>query len=180
MIYNIDIDGVLRDFNNSLYRVYMKHFPDHEVSPVAKEWNLTHRYPLGKDIDKFIYEDYTEDIFLNADAVESGINFVNSLPKTHDIVQIVTANAGNSFLPTVKWLTKHNVYFDSIHFTKHKEWIRGDVLVDDKISNLVNARRAGMIAIAVTHPWNKAWDGPRVADCSEIRNVVSVVMKDIR
>jgi uncharacterized protein len=59
---------------------------------------------------------------------------------------------------TERWLESIGMPYDDLHcsFDKISRCIelRIDVLVDDSPVNIVKARRAGILAATITHPWN--------------------------
>jgi 5'(3')-deoxyribonucleotidase len=60
----------------------------------------------------------------------------------------------------VQWLTRHAPWFDLEHLIciKHKYLLRGDVLIEDRLRNLVSWKAVNPqgIALLVVRPWNVA------------------------
>ena len=68
---------------------------------------------------------------------------------------LVSAQEKQCIAPTLSWLGNHKFSFDEIHFTKNKETVDIDILVDDYDKNLINFSNIGKLAICFSHPYNK-------------------------
>jgi|TARA_Y100000310_G_scaffold25527_1_gene24412 5'(3')-deoxyribonucleotidase len=166
---NFDIDGVIRNFNKSVERVYREKFPTHIIRAHNGDWDISHRFPIGDKVYDFVYKGHAWEIFSNADPYPFAIEMVSAVKKMGHRVQLVTANVGASMLPTANWITKNDVVHDSIHFTHEKELVGGDILFDDKVDNL---KDCPYWAVCVNRPWNQEWEGDRVFSCKEAINLV--------
>jgi 5'(3')-deoxyribonucleotidase len=174
MTIKLDIDGVIRDFLGSFHRIYLKVYPQHKdlIKPVSV-WGLEEAYPIGKDVYKFMYEDYLDEVFLEADIYDGAIEFVKELKKIGKI-HITTFQPVGKEIPTLQWLKKYDIQYDAVSFINDKTQIRGTVLIDDGLHNLIAEAKAGIsIPVAINRPWNPEWDGWKFDTYEQILEFVS-------
>ena len=166
MIVGLDVDGIIRDFNGSLKRVYLREYPDHKVTDPT-EWDLSKAYPIGKDINKFAFETYVNEIYLEADPYEGALDFVEDIARDYEIVIITSQPNYQAVYNSFEWLNKHgfnkyvsnHVFKDSSSKVFTKGHVRVDVLIDDYEENLKDAWEMGVFAVGIERSWNKGkWD----------------------
>lgn len=191
MVLNCDIDGVLRDFNTQVFRVYKKYYPDHEVSATAQEWGFLKYFPIGeKDMIKFVFEDHVDEVFADADPYDKAIPILNVLKYNMHTIQLVTANTEKSLEPTMAWIRKHNVPYDSIHFTRKKTQVKCELAIEDKYETLEVYRHAGVFTVCVDRPWNQKWrpefgkyhkkNFARIRDYEELYKVIASMGGEVK
>jgi len=59
MIVGVDVDGVLRDFEKQVRKVYKQVYPSHEIKPFVA-WELHRFFPIGEKIYDFIWHQYPD------------------------------------------------------------------------------------------------------------------------
>lgn len=159
-VFGIDIDGVLRNFDGSLARVYAREFPDHVV-PEVSDWDLHKFYPIGDDIYHFAFELHGHQIMCDAEPYQGAKWFIREIERRYHRVVLVTTQPANLRESTLVWLRRRGLQDLQLCFLSDKGLANVDFLLDDHIKNL-NAVRIPTIPIAFDRPWNHAWLGERV------------------
>ena len=75
----------------------------------------------------------------------------------------------NAKISTLQWLEHYSIPYDGIFFTHKKTHVRGDILIDDCVSHLEEAKAVGMRAICFDQLYNQEWTGERVKSLAEIQ-----------
>jgi len=179
MIIGIDVDGVLRNFDKACIEVISKRTKIKEIN--VDEWTLHKRYKVANDmfdIYRCIFIEQPYDVFVNAEPYE-GVKEV--LPLLADwaerygnrICAITTQVYMEAKKYTIEWLTNLqdevcNV-FDDIIFTD-KKYLYVDILLDDNLKNLEEARKYDKIAVAMARPYNRLWTGVSVLNLKGFYN----------
>ncbi|RMI06998.1 MAG: hypothetical protein D6681_08050 [Calditrichaeota bacterium] len=167
----IDVDGVLRDFVNSLIRVYRREYPGHEVRPITSR-KLHEFFPAGETIYEFWSRRHVKEILEQAPAYPDAVEALHRWKDRFEIV-IVTAQDDYGRGPTLVWLGQHDVPTGEIHITGEKHRIPGLALLDDFPANLEAFEKTGRLAVCLDQPWNQEWPGPRVKTVDEFFRYVS-------
>lgn len=161
----IDVDGVLRDFIGSLTRVYQREFPGQQVLPVTSR-RLEDFFPIGGGIYDFMDRRHVEEIMEEADAYPGAVESLQRWQAVYDII-VATAQPPLGWFPTLIWLGRHKVPCREVHLIQEKERLVADAMLDDFVENLVNFAAGGRLAVCLEQPWNRDWQGPRVASVGE-------------
>ena len=166
-VAGIDIDGVIRNFANKVYKTYIKKYPEHKnlITPQIT-WNMGDSYPIGKEIYKFIYEDNVEEIFSNAEPYPGAVDFINSVSNIMPVAFITAQNCGIEKY-TLEWLKNNNNTYKHIFFTSNKKLINVTFLLDDKTGNLNDIKNTNIIPICYNQPWNQDYTGFRIFNYNE-------------
>jgi len=165
----VDIDNVLRAFAAYSVEKWNEQFPDKPTlstdmwSDHAWCYKLfsgqTARERRAKCFDWWI----KEGIYENAPALQGAQDALFSLSQRqrHKIVIIShqTREAHpEAALVTTKWLYKHNIYFDELHYVSDKSVVAADILIDDNPNIIENFLNRGVsdpaYAIMFEFPWN--------------------------
>jgi len=165
MLVGLDIDGIIRNFDGSLRKVYAKHYPDHVVPPTTK-WGIENIYPIGKDIYKFAFVDHAVEVFGTAELYDNSLWFVEQLFKNYEVVCVTSQPSPIVMQTTFAWLEMNGFteFIDHYMFVRSdktfsKGRIRLDVLIDDCVENLKDAENYGVMGIGIERGWNKGlWD----------------------
>jgi len=161
MRIGIDCDGVLRNFDGSVIRRIRETHPNLIDKVIAvRNWDIKTWLPFwsAEESTKYIFDDNYQDIFENApicrDAKEQWTFLLDwAIAQGHELV-LVSAQRPKCISPTLVWLGKHGFSFKELHFTKNKEVLDIDVLVDDYEDNLIKFSNAGKISICFSHKYN--------------------------
>ena len=138
----LDMDGVVADFNEYAFRI---HGFDAEVEYADDLWNQIAQNPrLYRDLKKTPYADDLVNHcreFANTNQID--LYFLTGVPKSNRLHW--------AFYDKVEWARTHfsNIPVHFGPFSKNK-WIHctpGDILIDDRISNITEWSNAGGNAI---------------------------------
>lgn len=141
----LDMDGVVADFNEYAYRV---HGFDPEVEYPDKEWNEIAKNPrLYKDLKKTPYADDLVNFCRTfARMNDMDFYFLTAVPKSNRLHW--------AFYDKVTWalffFTDVPVHFGPFSKDKHIHCNKGDILIDDRLSNIQEWKHAGGIGILHT------------------------------
>jgi 5'(3')-deoxyribonucleotidase len=144
----LDMDGVVADWNAGVQDIigytlknHNDHYPDQDWNKITKHQRLYRDLPLTQGAKELV--SLARQF---RDRLGWDLNFLTAIPHGNDVPW--------AFYDKVNWAKK---YFDDIpvHFgpyskDKWKHCKPGDILVDDKPSNIAEWRKAGGIAIQVT------------------------------
>jgi len=79
-----DIDGVLRDFIAGIDVVYKEVYPDHKLLPLTG-YDLKERYPLGKEIGRFVFQKHTDRIYSDAPVIAGALGAFTKLQEKYTV-----------------------------------------------------------------------------------------------
>jgi hypothetical protein len=176
MIVKIDVDGVLRNFVESLIREYKIEFPDKWYKQV-ETWDLHPYFEINTDIYDFAFNKKAFNIFYLGVGYIDNIIFLRDFIKNKNRleIKIVTNNYDRCFYYTECWLWNWGIKNIEVISTKHKPEVLGDVLIDDDPVNLRASENAGELPIAISQPWNyNKWNGHREIF---LKNAIEIAIK---
>ena len=160
MVIKIDIDGVLRNILNTMCDIYNKEFctnikeDDVEVYYVDNFFTLI-KERLGISGIKFFFEDNGFRIFRCSkpyDGVRDAMNKLHEMG--HKIVIVSFQRSYENMVDTLEWLNSNNIYYDDICFTKNKDIVKADIMVDDNPEFLYQITD-NCQAVLIDMPYNK-------------------------
>lgn len=172
-----DVDGVLRNFVGSVYRVLKYYYPDRvpEEQPIHKSWYMSNDYP---DFDRqeyydLIFDVHAEEIFSQADPYDGAIDFLDKLYEIegHDLL-IRTHQNDKTAMVTFDWLLNHGANFDGYFVSKAMDYknYMNTIIIDDKPDNLFYNSNG----ILMDRDWNQDIEFPRRAcNYQEVLNYVN-------
>jgi 5'(3')-deoxyribonucleotidase len=138
----IDMDGVVADFNRYAYEV-LRLPPSEGIYPDEKWVKLRDNERLYRDLEKTSYADELIDFCREFAWNKYNLIFLTAVPKNNDMHW--------SFYDKVMWANKHfpniPVHFGPFSKDKHVHCVMGDILIDDRTSNIEEWRAAGGIGI---------------------------------
>ncbi len=146
----VDVDGVIRDFSQDLFRVIQRDYP---------EW-LIHT-----DSDSFVSIEENWDLdksFLaNGTPYQDNVDYLRKEIKKqeHDFV-CVTSQHPTCSHHTLTWLGKYELNFETVYFRRgEKKWmVECDYLIDDSPTNWrswKNGRGSDRNFILMNQQWNE-------------------------
>ena len=138
----LDMDGVVADFNEYAYRVH-GFLP--EVEYADNEWNqIAQNQRLYRDLKKTPYADELVEYCRQFGKVNSyAVFFLTAVPKSNRLHW--------SFYDKVEWARTYfpdiPVHFGPFSKDKHVHCKADDILIDDRMSNIIDWRNANGIGI---------------------------------
>ena len=160
MIIKLDIDGVLRDMESPMIRLYNERFQTHMKSGDLISYDIDKSFPLfqkvGIDGYKFFFEDHLQDCYINADAYERAAEAVQLLRKRGHIIHVVSYQPSlKAQKATLEWLNINNIKFDNITFTniKDKTCVPCEMIIDD-CPEYIDSEPESVLKICINHSYN--------------------------
>lgn len=137
MVIKIDIDGVLRNILYTMCEIYNEQFCTNIKEDNVDKYNVDDFFTLVKEnlnisAVKFFFEDNGFRIFRCSrpyDGVREAIKKLHEMG--HKIVIVSYQRSHENKIDTLEWLNSNNIFYDDICFTKNKDIIKGDIIVDD-------------------------------------------------
>lgn len=149
-----DIDDVLRDFNGKVLEIYNKENHTHYTMQDIKEFDNTKNLPLIKDFKHWLFNHHK--VLTQGRPIQYNINALNELYKTNTIVLATNQFEMTEDL-TAQWIGEHRVPYHALFFGKDKWLLKGDMIIDDKVSNVQKFvyHNPGSIGYLIDQPWNR-------------------------
>ena len=176
MVIGIDLDNVLSDFTYQwMNALNAKYLLDKEYSDLTN-YDMRKNYPM-LDYDQ-IYSVLDDCTWI---PMPDSKSVVNKLISNGQNVQIVTSTPPKYCVLKEKWLEKN--YFSDVNShlitCQDKNLIKLDVIIDDKIENLI--RDDDCITIKFNQPWNQDWHGAdyEVDSWMEIDEILARITEEI-
>lgn len=151
----LDVDGVVADTHLEWYAKYNADYNDDLTPKRVTSWNL-HEF-VKPECGKKIYEYLVPSLYDNVKPAAGALEYVNYARTFYRVIFVTSVyhEAGAKF----KWLNNHK-FFDGVEHPKmdyveasDKSIIRGDMLVDDGLHNLVTFSG---YKVVFDQPWNHA------------------------
>lgn len=159
-IVKIDVDGVLRDIISTMCEIYNEEFSTNLKYNDIKEYDVSLSFPLIEKKYNFKASYYFfvlhgKKIFRDSPKYPE-VN--NAILKLHNlgyrIIIVSSQESVENKIDTLKWLHYNEIYYDDICFTKNKDIVKGDYMVDDYPNNLREITGSTQ-PILILQPYNK-------------------------
>ena len=138
----LDMDGVVADFDEYAART-LGLPPSEGIYPDEQWYKLASNERLYRDLEKTYYADELVDFCREFAWNKYNLYFLTAVPKGNDVPW--------AFYDKVVWAQKHfsgiPVHFGPFSKDKYVHCTFGDILIDDRLSNIEEWRSAGGIAI---------------------------------
>ena len=164
MVIKIDVDGVIRNINETMCKLYNDLFDenltvnditDYDVEKVFKRI----KDEIGMDAVDYFFNWRARDVFLYSNPYENVKEAIEKLRNEGHKVVIVTwqYNLQNKFY-TLMFFNNNGIAYDDICFTRDKWMIQGDWLIDDN-PEFITDKRDKSKKIIIDMPYNKECKG---------------------
>ena len=135
----VDIDGVLRDITTTIMDIFKKYHPEAVKSDIVDGYDFTNvDLPLKVKMD-YLFNKFPRQIFLESEPFLEAVEDFPILMKwaKQNKVKLVCASHQKSRLIRLSylWLANWNLIFDELYFTKEKNNLPIDFLIDDSPKN---------------------------------------------
>ena len=153
----LDIDSTLHDYWPLFRRiVHERHGLDLPYEE-QREWGTT---VLARDeVVACIEETHSNENILAAEPYPGAVETVAGWRRAGHWIHITSHRHTYAADATARWLERIGMPYDDLHcsFDKVTRCVELgiDVLVDDSPVNLVKAKRVGIVAATLIHPWNE-------------------------
>ena len=162
MIIKLDIDGVLRDMETPMIRLYNEKFQTCMKLGDLISYDIDESFPLFRNADidtdgyKFFFEDHLQECYIEAKAYEGAAEAVKLLQERGHVIHIVSFQPSlKAQKATLEWLNINNIEFDNITFTniKDKTCVPCDVIVDD-CPEYIDSEPESVLKVCINHSYN--------------------------
>lgn len=154
-IFKIDVDGVLRDIMTPMCKLYNEKFDENIKPEDISEYDVSSTFKKCDDIKNFFFVENAKEVFLNShphNYVREALELIHYMG--HKIVICTWQFNNTNKKYTLDWLEKHNLFYDDICFTKDKEMINCDVMIDDN-PDFLSKEDNDTIKILINSSYNK-------------------------
>jgi len=138
----LDVDGVICDFVEGYLKTVDEVVGKKFMAESLTQWGLDEAMGLSGKEKRLVADKVKSPGFcFNLKPLDGAVEMVEMLRKMSSYVYIVTSPwDGPNWEPErVAWLKKHfNFAHRDVIFTHHKHIIDGDIIIDDKMSTLIN------------------------------------------
>jgi len=146
-IIGVDVDGVLRDMDAVMMDIFKELYPEHVKSDIIYGWDFPNvELPQKRKMD-IMFKEYPKEVFENSlpfEGVHDEYLKLNAWSiENGGKLACVTNQKPKLIHHTLIWLGKHKFNFDEIYFTKEKEDLAIDFLIDDSPKNFERWVKAG-------------------------------------
>ena len=137
MTIKIDMDGVIRDIIPTMLKIYNEECDGQLTANDIADYNVNTSFPnvitkKNKLATDFFFVDKAEDIFRYSPMCNGAKEAINMLHRAgHRIVICTWQFTHEAKVYTLEFLKANEIYYDDICFTKEKDLIKSDVIVDD-------------------------------------------------
>lgn len=159
MVLKIDMDGVIRDIIPVMLKIYNERFDENLVAEDIKGYNVNTTFAKfihddGKLASDVFFVDHCKDIFLDSKAFNGVKESIDMLHRAgHKVVICTWQITYEAKQYTLEFLKNNDIYYDDICFTKDKDMIKSDVIVDDNPEFL--SKDQSDKKICITAPYNR-------------------------
>ena len=160
MIVKIDVDGVIRNINETLCRLYNDLFNEN-LTPddmfdydVEKVFNKIQE-EMGMTACDYFFDLCSKEVFLNSPPYDGVREAILDLRHAgHKVVIVTWQYSLENKYNTLLFLQKNKIPYDDICFTRDKWMIQGDWLIDDNPEFITDGREKSS-KIMIRMPYNK-------------------------
>lgn len=159
----LDLDDTLRDLVGP-WLTAINAVTGERLTPAdITDWELGQFTRLGERAYQFIHEPW---LYRQTRLFPGAARVTARLTDTVPIVRILTAEVPEAHAVNCEWVDRHLPWIGHRHMIAcHDKSLLarpGDVLVDDKPTNIRDWRAAGGIGVVYDRPWNQQVARPRV------------------
>ena len=186
MIILIDVDDVVADLMPSWLEQYNNEYNDNLTPDKITTWDISSL--VVPDAKNRIYEIINNHRFYySVQPVVGALEGILSLRKSgHRVIFVTSAMVGHAG-DKLRWL-QHNRFLDPGKINDDdyievadKTLVKGDIIIDDRVKNVLGYVKTGGCAILFSRPWNSelAADDEclfRAADWNEVVRTVEIIV----
>lgn len=181
MIIKIDVDGVIRNINETMCKMYNDLFDENLTVEdmfdydVEKVFNKV-KEKLGMTAVDYFFDWSARSIFLNSEPYAGVREAIQKLRDAGHKVVIVTwqFSLQNKYY-TLLFFEKNKIPYDDICFTRDKWMIQGDWLIDDN-PEFIEDERDKSKKILINMPYNKKVI-PFLKRANNLQEAVDIILK---
>lgn len=153
----VDCDNVICNLQEAVVDIFNKRYGTSYFLKDFGKYNISECLPKEEAIN--MVKIYNEHGIYDAVKPMSGAqSYLQKLIRAGHEIYIVTDADPSIYEEKVNWIKFHFSYIDDAHIIcmKHKWLFKCDIMIEDKLDNLLNGHHYERICF--DHPWNKAND----------------------
>lgn len=160
MIIKIDVDGVIRNINETMCRMYNQLFNEnltvddihfYEVEKVFTKF----KEEKGINAAEYFFEISSREVFLESNPYDGVKEAIQKLRDNgHKVVIVTWQHTLMNKINTLFFLETNDIPYDDICFTRDKWMIQGDWLIDDN-PEFISDEKDKSRKIMINMPYNK-------------------------
>jgi len=163
MIYLVDMDGVIVDFEKGILDEFRKRYPDKPFIPLEKRTTFYVRDQYPKELQPLIDEIYRSEkskgFYLGLSLIEGALDALLELKNSGNEIYICTSpTLFNPFCISEKyeWINNNlgTEWTEKVIMTRDKTVIDGNFLIDDN-PNLLGVQKPRWKQILYSQPYNR-------------------------
>lgn len=160
-IFAIDVDNVLRDNLGEMVKLYNEHFNETKTVDDITNYKTEIMFPkikeeTGQTSSQWFFQDHSDELFVKAKPFDNVADDIKKLREYGNVVIVTYQKTDLNKKQTIEWLSKNNIEYDSIVFTKDKSIVDCDYFIDDNDWNFQNCK--AKYGVLITAPYNKDVD----------------------
>lgn len=181
MIVKIDVDGVIRNINETMCRMYNQLFNEnltvddihfYEVEKVFTKF----KEEKGINAAEYFFEISSREVFLESNPYDGVKEAIQKLMDNgHKVIIVTWQHTLMNKINTLFFLEMNNIPYDDICFTRDKWMIQGDWLIDDN-PEFINDERDKSKKIMIKMPYNKKATTKFVLKTNNLKEAVDVIL----
>lgn len=153
----LDFDGVLSDTMDRWVNIYNSAVPKHKHHATYSDidqWNFYKKFDISQD-ECFDIFSLAWKNWRSLKPMERHINLKTETLYELGYVDIVTSVLPEYIYAVKNWLEMYGVKYNNIVHSNEKHKLDYDIYIDDSERNILNAGKAGKIAVLYNQPWNQ-------------------------
>lgn len=155
MVIKIDIDGVIRDMVSTMCNIYNREYHDHITPDDVTEYDVDKIFTkCGGKAAEYFFDN--KGVFVNrySPIFDGAAEAIDKLRDAgHKIVIVSWQPLFDNKIDTLHFLKANKVHYDDIAFTKDKDSIKGDILIDDN-PEFIEQCNDKEITFLINRPYN--------------------------
>ena len=180
MIIKVDVDGVIRNMNETMCSLYNETYGEHITVDDIFDYDVEKVFPKIKEIDgisacEFFFHKHARNIFLDSKPYEGVAEALKKLQdKGHKVVITTWQFDFTNKSLTLFFLDSYKIPYDDICFTRDKWMIKADWLIDDNPEFILDKRETAQ-KMLIKMPYNR--DIIWVRREKNLKNAVDTILK---
>lgn len=169
MRIGLDIDGVIANFNEPLFKAYLKHDKTlRNKGVINKNTYIRGMFDWSRKEEELFYESIIEKLVKNLKPIKDAKKYIDKLKEDEHEIYIITGRGNgeykNPLKMTTKWLKKHKIKYDKLILTNaydHHAKARVckenkvDLVVEDSISTTKDLMSNKIQVLFMDNGYNK-------------------------
>lgn len=182
MILVFDFDDTLNNLQETVIEIYNERHHTRYTLSDCIHYDMEDCFPVGMANEiKSLYAD--PKTYERVKPLSGAKNMLQKLVNSGHQVYIATHNWPQQFNTKAQWIKHHFPCMDEAHIIaiSHKHLLRCDIMVEDKLDNLL--AKPYYYRICMNRPWNQdvydeVYGICRVNDCQEVLSAIKCIEKE--